>query len=217
MQTMTNGHTTAAPAAAVAPVKTIKLKPTKLTPENWKPYGQIVGPSFDGKEFDSDDAQLDLSGGIPRFYIMHLEDRKSLTFDRITHHASVTQCLGSIGGRPWYLGVAPASVVQTSGEPHNSGVQQPPGVNSLWSKAGHSYTPPAPEDVRVFRVDGPQFLKLHAGTWHAGPYFTSDSMNFYNLELSGTNVSNLCIDCVQYVLLSNVRFFCNHCHCQVKG
>jgi hypothetical protein len=67
MQTMTNGHTTAAPAAAVAPVKTIKLKPTKLTPENWKPYGQIVGPSFDGKEFDSDDAQLDLSGGIPRY------------------------------------------------------------------------------------------------------------------------------------------------------
>jgi hypothetical protein len=52
--------------ASAVPVQTIKLKPIKLTPESWKPYGQLVGPSFDGKEFDSDDAQLDLSRGTPR-------------------------------------------------------------------------------------------------------------------------------------------------------
>lgn len=113
---------------------------------------------------------------------MHLEDRNSLSFDRITHHASVTQCLGSIGGHSWYLAVAPASIVQTGGEPDISGVR------AVSSKAGHSYVPPSPKDVRVFRVDGPQFLKLHAGTWHAGPFFIPDSMDFYNLELSDTNV-----------------------------
>lgn len=32
-------------------------------------------------------------------------------------------------------------------------------------------------------------MKLHAGTWHAGPLFdNADHMDFYNLELSDTNV-----------------------------
>ncbi|GJX54935.1 ureidoglycolate hydrolase [Tanacetum coccineum] len=33
------------------------------------------------------DAQLDLSQGTPRFYIMHLQDR-ALEFSKITHHSS---------------------------------------------------------------------------------------------------------------------------------
>ncbi|CAM6096561.1 unnamed protein product [Calypogeia fissa] len=168
-------------ATEAGPVTSIKLKPTELTPENFEPYGQIVGPTDDGKDFDSTDAQLDFSHGVPRFYIMHLEDRKSLRFDDITHHARVSQCLGSVGAQSWYLAVAPASIVQTTGETDNSG------VNAVRSKAGHNYVPPSPDEVRVFRVDGPHFLKLHVGTWHAGPFFTPDWMDFYNLELSDTN------------------------------
>ncbi|MBD0313443.1 MAG: Ureidoglycolate hydrolase, partial [Microcoleus sp. T3-bin5] len=29
---------------------------------------------------------------------------------------------------------------------------------------------------------------LDVGTWHAGPYFDADFVDFYNLELSDTNV-----------------------------
>ena len=45
--------------------------------------------------------------------------------------------------------------------------------------------------VCVFRVEGLKFLKLNRGTWHAGPLFKADTMDFYNLELSNTNVSSL--------------------------
>ena len=35
------------------------------------------------------------------------------------------------------------------------------------------------------------FIKMHTGTWHAGPLFTSPShIDFYNLELSDTNVTD---------------------------
>jgi hypothetical protein len=35
------------------------------------------------------------------------------------------------------------------------------------------------------------FIKMHTGTWHAGPLFTSPAhIDFYNLELSETNVTD---------------------------
>ena len=57
---------------------------------------QLISATNDGKEFDDQDAQLVLDrGAAPRFYIMRLP-RRGLTFDRITYHASVTQCLGEV-------------------------------------------------------------------------------------------------------------------------
>jgi hypothetical protein len=39
------------------------------------------------------------------------------------------------------------------------------------------------------RIPPGKFIKLHEGTWHAGPLFEGeDSMAFYNLELADTNV-----------------------------
>jgi hypothetical protein len=112
-------------------------------------------------------------------------ESRPLEFSTITHHASVTQCLGSIGGQDWYLGVARPSIVD--GAPEQSGGDG--GKDPVQSRAGHHYLPPDPAEVRVFRVSGPKFLKLHAGTWHAGPLFKADAVDFYNLELSDTNVS----------------------------
>ena len=43
-----------------------------------------------------------------RFYIMRLPSR-GVAFDRITYHAQVTQCLGSLGEQPWFLAVAEPS------------------------------------------------------------------------------------------------------------
>ncbi|KAL6952047.1 hypothetical protein U1Q18_042008 [Sarracenia purpurea var. burkii] len=112
---------------------------------------------------------------------MHLENRP-LKFSTITHHASVTQCLGSIGGQVWYLGVAKPSIVESSETKAHKG------LNALQSRCGHFYLPPSVNDVRVFKISGPKFLKLYRGTWHAGPLFQGDAMDFYNLELSNTNV-----------------------------
>lgn len=60
-----------------------------------------------------------------RFYIMRLP-RRGLAFDRITYHAKVTQCLGSLGVEPWFLVVAEPS--------------------------GSVSAAPGPQDLHAFRV-----------------------------------------------------------------
>ena len=72
----------------------------------------------------------------------------------------VTQCLGGLQPVPWYLAVA-----------------APSGGVAAW---------PRPSDLRAFRVPHGAFVKLHAGTWHAGPLFAaSPHMDFYNLVRLG--------------------------------
>ncbi len=44
------------------------------------------------------------------------------------------------------------------------------------------------EKLKVFRIPGDCFIKLEVGTWHAGPLFDQPAINFYNLELSDTNI-----------------------------
>ena len=136
-----------------------KLPPQPITPEAFRPYGQVIVASRDGEPYGSEDAQLQLHNGIPRFYIMRLHHR-GRKFHRITRHLKCTQCLGSLEGKDWLIGVAPPSV------------------------AAH----PQWENVVAFRIPGNCFIKLELGTWHAGPYFEQDWVDFYNLELSDTNV-----------------------------
>lgn len=122
-------------------------------------YGQVIAATEDGKAFDAEEAQLRLDQGIPRFYIMRLRQR-GRQFSRITRHQKCTQCLGSLEGKPWLIAVAP------------------PGSASR----------PAPEAIVAFHIPGNCFIKLEVGTWHAGPYFDAEWVDFYNLELSDTNV-----------------------------
>ncbi|AFZ44786.1 hypothetical protein PCC7418_2646 [Halothece sp. PCC 7418] len=139
--------------------KTIKtLLAEWITPASFAPYGQLILPAADGKSYDENDAQLDLSQGQPRFYIMQLKQRGK-QFHRITRHQLCTQCLGSLEGKTWLLGVAP------------------PNADSK----------PDTQHLKAFQIPGNCFIKLHKGTWHAGPYFEDDIVNFYNLELSDTN------------------------------
>uniref|UniRef100_A0A1J3JUN3 Ureidoglycolate hydrolase n=1 Tax=Noccaea caerulescens TaxID=107243 RepID=A0A1J3JUN3_NOCCA len=162
---------------AESPVE-VNLIPVEATSESFRDYGQIIEASRDGDHFGPNDAQLDLSRGIPRFYIMRLQDG-SFGFSNITHHANVTQCLGSIGGHVWYLGVVKPSLIEDDGSKKVDNVESGSG--------GHLYVPPAIEEVRLFRISGQKFVKLNRGTWHAGPLFRDSSMDFYNLELSDTN------------------------------
>ncbi|EAZ91643.1 ureidoglycolate lyase [Crocosphaera chwakensis] len=130
-----------------------------ITTENFKPYGQLITPSEDGNVYDETDAQLDLDNGVPRFYIMRLKER-GRQFHRITRHQQCTQCLGSLEGKQWFIAVAPPN----------------------------SENYPNIEKLQAFKIPGNCFIKLEVGTWHAGPYFDHDSVDFYNLELSDTNV-----------------------------
>ncbi|MFM2063598.1 MAG: hypothetical protein RLZZ507_3269 [Cyanobacteriota bacterium] len=137
-----------------------QLKAELITPENFQPYGQLIFASKDGKSFDSEDAQLNLQNGIPRFYIMRLHN-KGTQFHKITRHIQCTQCLGSLEGKDWLMAVCP---------PNND-------VNE-----------PVLAELAAFRIPGNCFIKLEVGTWHAGPYFNHEFVDFYNLELSDTNV-----------------------------
>lgn len=137
------------------------LSVTPVTSESFRPYGQVIRAATDGDEFGPGDAQLKLDEGTPRFYIMRLKQR-GLRFDRITRHQRCTQCLGSLGGLSWLIAVAPPD----------------------------SQPQPDLEQLRGFEIPGDCFIKLEVGTWHAGPYFTADQVDFYNLELSDTNITD---------------------------
>ncbi|KAJ0102352.1 hypothetical protein Patl1_06173 [Pistacia atlantica] len=130
----------------------VKLKPIEATKESFAEFGQVIEASPDGEEFGPQDAQLDLSGGTPRCSTLCIWRTRPLKFSTITHHASVTQCLGSIGGHVWYLGVAKPSIVDSKETKGGTGI--------VHSHCGHFYVPPSVEDVRVFRIVGPKFLKL---------------------------------------------------------
>lgn len=143
------------------PITLQSLIAQPITPAAFAPFGQIIFPSSDGQPFGPDDAQLKLEAGIPRFYIMSLTGRGS-RFRTITRHQRCTQCLGALEGKDWLLGVAPPTPADQ----------------------------PDPSAIRAFRIPGHGFIKLEVGTWHAGPYFSHDTVSFYNLELSDTNITD---------------------------
>ena len=133
-----------------------------VTPEAFAPFGELIQATESEMPFGAGDALLDLARGQPRLYIMKLAP-PGLVFRQITRHRQVTQCLGALGGKSWLLAVAP---------PHD--VDDPAAE-------------PAPEDIRGFLMPGDVAIKLHRGTWHAGPLFEGEAIAFLNLELSDTN------------------------------
>ncbi|MDH6077228.1 ureidoglycolate lyase [Umezakia ovalisporum] len=137
-----------------------QLQAEWITPERFQCYGQVIFASEDGKNFDAEDAKLNLRNGTPRFYIMRLKKR-GRKFHKITRHLQCTQCLGSLAGKDWLIAVCP---------PDNNSSE------------------PLLAEIAAFRIPGNCFIKLNEGTWHAGPYFEHEVVDFYNLELADTNV-----------------------------
>ncbi|PHT55360.1 hypothetical protein CQW23_03846 [Capsicum baccatum] len=131
----------------------------------------VIEATPNGEPSDPNDSQLDLSNEMPRFYIMQIKcfqqnlspsfdksltcsfcdkalsppffPTRSLRFSSITHHANVTQFLGSIAGDVWYLGVAKPSIVEMHGQSMSI------------------YLPPVVDEVQAFRVSDPKFIKLN--------------------------------------------------------
>jgi ureidoglycolate hydrolase len=154
--------------AKTLPRRLLDVRP--LTVEGFAPYGQVVTPLRTGGQgaetsYDPEtavgEAELVLSNGMPRLWIMHLP-HAGLGFARIARHRRVTQCLGSLGGKEWLIAVAP---------PGDLGDDARPRI----------------EDIAAFRVPGDRVIKLHVATWHAGPHFVHDECLFLNLENRDTN------------------------------
>lgn len=129
-------------AQAATPATIINLQAEVVTQRAFEPFGQLIGPTDDGKEFDATDAQLVLNKGTPRFYIMRIP-RRGLQFSRITYHAKCTQCLGglqsSTGTSPWHIVVA--------------------------APTGSVADYPKQDQLRAFQIPHGVFVKFREGTW----------------------------------------------------
>jgi ureidoglycolate lyase len=152
-----------AAVAIVKDVTVVELPVQPLTAAAFAPFGQVLEPTPDGRDFGAVDAQLELSRGIPRFYILSLVGPRQPRFKYITRHMAVTQCLASVGGKPWLIAVAAPN------DPDNPKAK------------------PDPKAIKAFHVPGTLGIKLHRSTWHAGPFFAGPAADFFNLELSNTN------------------------------
>lgn len=136
------------------------LSSTTITPDAFERYGVVLTPMEDGTPFTAEEAVLDVSGGIPRFYLMHLAD-KTPQFVRVTRHLETTQTLMAVGDVEWTIAVAAPGIAE-----------------------------PSLDDLRAFRVPPRTAITMRKGTWHAGPFFAEPSMDFVNLELDDTNVTD---------------------------
>jgi len=132
---------------------------TPATRATLKAYGQLIQPVADGMPFGSSDADLSFQGGPIRFWVMTLQHRIP-EVRKLTRHAYCSQCLASADAKPWWILLAPPDPTASQ---------------------------PDAEAIRLFRINPGLALKLHVGTWHAGPYFQEASARFFNLELADTN------------------------------
>jgi ureidoglycolate hydrolase len=138
--------------AAFAPFgEIIKARPTA---------GQFKHNPYD-PETSPEEPKLTLTNGIPRLWIMHLE-KNGLVFTTLARHRRTSQCLGSLHGKEWFIGVAPPNDFADG-------------------------TKPELDRLSAFRIPGDCVIKLHVGTWHAGPHFVHDECLFFNLENLDTN------------------------------
>ena len=146
-----------------------QLEIRELTPEAFAPFGEIVRPVRTGGQaapagdhaMSEDDAKLVLDGGVPRLWIMQLP-HVGLKFSHIARHRRVTQCLGSLQGQEWFISVAPPCDPDDRARPRL-------------------------DDIVAFRIPPNVIIKLHVGTWHAGPHVADPGALFVNLEHADTN------------------------------
>ena len=86
----------------------IKLPAQNLEPKAFAPYGEIILPRTSSAETAVEEPKLTLTNGTPRLWIMDLKKR-GLVFADMARHRRVSQCLGSMQGKEWFIGVAPPS------------------------------------------------------------------------------------------------------------
>lgn len=91
------------------------IRAQDLTDEAFTPYGDIIKPRVSGEQFDraySYDSSkerthvnLVMTNGEPTLRIMH-QRLRGLAFSKMARHCRVSQCLGSLQGKDWFMAVA---------------------------------------------------------------------------------------------------------------
>jgi ureidoglycolate hydrolase len=142
-----------------------------LTDEAFAPYGNIIKPRRSGDQGDrtyayrpheeADHVKLVMTNGEPCLRIMH-QFKRGLIFTKIARHRRVSQCLGSLQGKEWFIAVAPPTDFADDALPRL-------------------------EDITAFRIPGDRIIKIHVGTWHAGPHFVHEECMFASYENTDTN------------------------------
>ena len=129
----------------------------------WERCGTLLHPKDDPACFDASDADLYFDQlGDPRFYLMRIRRRRPV-LKTMTRHNRVSQCLGSADAQPWWIAIAPST---------------------------YQGCPPPPSSIVLLKINPGEGLKLHPGTWHAGPFIKEQTALFYNLELRTTNLDD---------------------------
>jgi ureidoglycolate hydrolase len=148
----------------------VGLRLCDLEDAAFTPFGQIIrarraGGQFDDNPYDpesgKDEARLSLTGGMPRLWVMQL-DGPRLRFSNLARHRRVSQCLGSLQGKDWFIAVVPPNDLADGARPDLA-------------------------RLMAFRIPGDCVVKLDVGTWHAGPLFSHRECLFFNLENLDTN------------------------------
>ena len=138
------------------------LAALRLDQGNFEQFGTAILPVDDMTPHSSCDAELKFNGDNLRYYVMRLRKRAAV-LGSMTRHIDATQCLGSADAKPWWLAVA-AAELQSEQLDHTT--------------------------VQLVEVHPGEAVKLHQGTWHAGPFFLAPTALFFNLELSDTNLTD---------------------------
>jgi ureidoglycolate hydrolase len=125
-------------------------------------FGTAILPVDDMTPQSDRDAQLHFAGDNLRYYVMRLQRRPAVV-GSMTRHLHASQCLGSADAQPWWIAVADGAIA-----PEHLDVSR----------------------VQLVKVMPGEGVKLHPGTWHAGPFFAAKSALFFNLELSDTNLTD---------------------------
>ena len=129
---------------------------------NFEQFGTAILPVDDMTPHSISDAELIFNGANLRYYVMRLRRRPAM-LGSMTRHTQATQCLSSADAQPWWLAVASAKLAS--------------------EELDHT-------TVQLVNVQPGEGVKLHQGTWHAGPFFVAPTALFFNLELSDTNITD---------------------------
>ena len=136
---------------------TAPLHPVNTRDPRFAACGTLLEPQDDPARFGPQDAEVAFEAGDQPRFYVMRLRRRPPQVSAMTCHRRVSQCLGSAEAQPFWMVLAP------------------PGETV------------DPQGLLLVKLQPGEGVKLHPGTWHAGPYFSAASALFFNLELRMTN------------------------------